>query len=436
MKSRKIIKLVVGSLTGGTLILSGLALQNVVTPTASQNQTNTVQAQGTASEFEETIMKAVEKAKDSVVSIQNYQKESQQNNLYGYGTGGENQVDLEDPSASQKLAGEGSGVIYKIDGDTAYLVTNNHVVENADSLKVKLADGTTEDGELVGRDAVSDLAVVKISSKNVKSAIKFADSDATKVGSIAIAIGSPLGSKFSNSVTQGIISGQSRIVPMDLDKDGQADIETTLIQTSAAINPGNSGGALLNKDGDLVGINSSKFSNVDVEGMGFAIPSKEVQRVIAQLEKDGKVTRPLIGIRQNDLANITSRSKTEILKLKSDQTDGVVVTDTVKGSPAETAGLKKYDVITKIGDKEIKNILELRRELYAYNVGDKVELTVLREGKETKVQVTLGAQPEQQSTNNLQQYQQGQQGQQGQEPENGQEGQEGQIPRLPFPGQR
>ena len=377
-------------------------------------------------------MKAVEKAKDSVVSIQNYQKESQQNNLYGYGTGGENQVDLEDPSASQKLAGEGSGVIYKIDGDTAYLVTNNHVVENADSLKVKLADGTTEDGELVGRDAVSDLAVVKISSKNVKSAIKFADSDATKVGSIAIAIGSPLGSKFSNSVTQGIISGQSRIVPMDLNKDGQADIETTLIQTSAAINPGNSGGALLNKDGDLVGINSSKFSNVDVEGMGFAIPSKEVQRVIAQLEKDGKVTRPFIGISQNDLANITSRSKTEILKLKSDQTDGVVVTDTVKGSPAETAGLKKYDVITKIGDKEIKNILELRRELYAYNVGDKVELTVLREGKETKVQVTLGAQPEQQSNNNLQQYQQGQQGQ-GQEQENGQEGQ---TPRLPFPGQR
>ena len=432
MKNRKIIKLVVGSLTGGALILSGLALQNVVTPTASQNQTNTVQAQGTASEFEETIMKAVEKAKDSVVSIQNYQKESQQNNLYGYGTGGENQVDLEDPSASQKLAGEGSGVIYKIDGDTAYLVTNNHVVENADSLKVKLADGTTEDGELVGRDAVSDLAVVKISSKNVKSAIKFADSDATKVGSIAIAIGSPLGSKFSNSVTQGIISGQSRIVPMDLNKDGQADIETTLIQTSAAINPGNSGGALLNKDGDLVGINSSKFSNVDVEGMGFAIPSKEVQRVIAQLEKDGKVTRPFIGISQNDLANITSRSKTEILKLKSDQTDGVVVTDTVKGSPAETAGLKKYDVITKIGDKEIKNILELRRELYAYNVGDKVELTVLREGKETKVQVTLGAQPEQQSNNNLQQYQQGQQGQ-GQEPENGQEGQ---TPRLPFPGQR
>ena len=432
MKSRKIIKLVVGSLTGGALILSGLALQNVVTPTASQNQTNTVQAQGTASEFEETIMKAVEKAKDSVVSIQNYQKESQQNNLYGYGTGGENQVDLEDPSASQKLAGEGSGVIYKIDGDTAYLVTNNHVVENADSLKVKLADGTTEDGELVGRDAVSDLAVVKISSKNVKSAIKFADSDATKVGSIAIAIGSPPGSKFSNSVTQGIISGQSRIVPMDLNKDGQADIETTLIQTSAAINPGNSGGALLNKDGDLVGINSSKFSNVDVEGMGFAIPSKEVQRVIAQLEKDGKVTRPFIGISQNDLANITSRSKTEILKLKSDQTDGVVVTDTVKGSPAETAGLKKYDVITKIGDKEIKNILELRRELYAYNVGDKVELTVLREGKETKVQVTLGAQPEQQSNNNLQQYQQGQQGQ-GQDPENGQEGQ---TPRLPFPGQR
>ena len=435
MKSRKFIKLVVGSLTGGALILSGLALQNVVTPTTSQNQTNTVQAQGSASEFEETIMKAVEKAKDSVVSIQNYQKESQQNNLYGYGTGGENQVDLEDPSASQKLAGEGSGVIYKIDGDTACLVTNNHVVENADSLKVKLADGTTEDGELVGRDAVSDLAVVKISSKNVKSAIKFADSDAAKVGSIAIAIGSPLGSKFSNSVTQGIISGQSRVVPMDLNKDGQADIETTLIQTSAAINPGNSGGALLNKDGDLVGINSSKFSNVDVEGMGFAIPSKEVQRVIAQLEKDGKVTRPFIGISQNDLANITSRSKTEILKLKSDQTDGVVVTDTVKGSPAETAGLKKYDVITKIGDKEIKNILELRRELYAYNVGDKVELTVLREGKETKVQVTLGAQPEQQSTNNLQQYQQGQQGQ-GQGPENGQEGQEGQTPRLPFPGQR
>ena len=389
MKSRKIIKLVVGSLTGGALILSGLALQNVVTPTASQNQTNTVQAQGTASEFEETIMKAVEKAKDSVVSIQNYQKESQQNNLYGYGTGGENQVDLEDPSASQKLAGEGSGVIYKIDGDTAYLVTNNHVVENADSLKVKLADGTTEDGELVGRDAVSDLAVVKISSKNVKSAIKFADSDATKVGSIAIAIGSPLGSKFSNSVTQGIISGQSRIVPMDLNKDGQADIETTLIQTSAAINPGNSGGALVNIEGQVIGINSSKISSTSavagsaVEGMGFAIPSNDVVEIINQLEKDGKVTRPALGISMADLNSLSS-SATSKLDLPDEVKSGVVVGSVQKGMPAD-GKLQENDVITEIDGKEISSKTDIQTNLYSHSIGDTIKVTFYR-GKEKKTE--------------------------------------------------
>ena len=389
MKSRKIIKLVVGSLTGGALILSGLALQNVVTPTASQNQTDTVQAQGTASEFEETIMKAVEKAKDSVVSIQNYQKESQQNNLYGYGTGGENQVDLEDPSASQKLAGEGSGVIYKIDGDTAYLVTNNHVVENADSLKVKLADGTTEDGELVGRDAVSDLAVVKISSKNVKSAIKFADSDATKVGSIAIAIGSPLGSKFSNSVTQGIISGQSRIVPMDLNKDGQADIETTLIQTSAAINPGNSGGALVNIEGQVIGINSSKISSTSavagsaVEGMGFAIPSNDVVEIINQLEKDGKVTRPALGISMADLNSLSS-SATSKLDLPDEVKSGVVVGSVQKGMPAD-GKLQENDVITEIDGKEISSKTDIQTNLYSHSIGDTIKVTFYR-GKEKKTE--------------------------------------------------
>ena len=406
MKSIKLTKTVLASLTGGALLLGGVAVatQQPVAPTAPAT---TVSAQGTANDFEETIVKAVDIAKDAVVSIQNYQKMGQSGNMAyfrGEGAGGyspENKVDLEDPSASQQLAGEGSGVIYKIEGDSAYLVTNNHVVDNSDSLKVKLADGTTVDGELVGKDATSDLAVVKIPAKDVKKAISFANSDDTKVGSIAIAIGSPLGSKYSNTVTQGIISAVSRLMSMDTDKDGQPDIQATLMQTDAAINPGNSGGALINKNGELIGINSSKFSDVGVEGMGFAIPSNEVQRVITMLEKDGKVTRPRLGIQATDVDAVSLRSRTEILKLPAEQTSGVVITEPVKGGSAEAAGLQKYDVITKINGKEVKNFLELRHELYQLQVGDKVEVTYLREGKENKVSATLMAPTDQEQPMSL-----------------------------------
>ena len=395
MNSMKLTKTVLASITGGALLLGGVAIatqqpNNATTPTA------TVSAQGTANEFEETITKAVDTAKDAVVSVQNYRR--MDNNYTGYYSGEgnfgynpENKVDLDDPSASQQLAGEGSGVIYKIEGDTAYLVTNNHVVDNSDSLKVKLADGKTVDAELVGKDAISDLAVLKISAKDVKKAITFANSDDVKVGSIAIAIGSPLGSKYSNSVTQGIISALSRLMPVDTDKDGQADVQTTLMQTDAAINPGNSGGALINKNGELMGINSNKFSDVNIEGMGFAIPSNEVKRVIDLLEKDGKVTRPQLGIQPKDLADISSRSRTDILKLPAEQTNGVVILNIVQGAGAEAAGLQQYDVITKINGKEVNNFVELRYELYQLKVGDTVEVTYLREGKEATAKVTLSA---------------------------------------------
>lgn len=216
---------------------------------------------------------AVKDVKNAIVSVINYQKiDSSYYNNYG---------DSQDENQSEdglNVYGEGSGVIYKKDGDSAYLVTNNHVVKDAEKLEIMLANGKKVVGKLVGSDTYSDLAVVKISSKEVSTVAKFANSDKIKVGEPAIAIGSPLGSDYANSVTEGIVSSLSRTVTTQ-NENGET-ISTNAIQTDAAINPGNSGGALVNIKGQVIGISSSKIassssdsrSGVAVEGMGFAIP--------------------------------------------------------------------------------------------------------------------------------------------------------------------
>ena len=344
------------------------------------------------SDFEETVISAINQSSEAVVSVGNMQLiMSGQNGMQGMYYGSDNGIELPGESDNLQMVSQGSGVIYKIDGDTAYIVTNHHVVAGSQALEIRLADGTTVDGELIGSDEMSDLAVLMIDATNVTTAMKFADSDQLQVGSLALAIGSPLSSDFATSVTQGIVSGLQRSIPIDLDGDYREDWNMTLLQTDAAINPGNSGGALVNSSGQLIGINSSKFAATGVEGMGFAIPSNDVQEIISQLETNGEVVRPVLGVSTLDVDMLSENSRVNVLGLSPDFTSGVVVMEVVPNSSAAAGGVEEYDVITAINGNEIVTYTDLRQELYSHQVGDSIEVTVLRNGEEIQLNITLEA---------------------------------------------
>lgn len=341
------------------------------------------------------ITDAASKVQDAVVSVINLQKQQSQSGLGGFSDffgGNDNQQSQEDSGQLEETS-EGSGVIYKLEGKTAYIVTNNHVVEKQDGLEVLLKDGSRVKATLVGTDSYTDLAVLKVESDKVAD-IKpatFGDSDNLKVGEPAIALGSPLGSQYANSVTSGIISSLNRQVVSQND-EGQT-VNINAIQTDAAINPGNSGGPLVNMAGQVIGINSSKIvqteSNVSVEGIGFAIPSNDVVNVINQLEKDGKVVRPALGITMVNLSDLSTEQVSEIVKVPSSVTQGVVINSVQSSTPADQAGLKKYDVITKIDDTDVSTGVELQSELYKHKVGDTVKITYYRKDKKETVSVKL-----------------------------------------------
>ncbi|EOA8346290.1 trypsin-like peptidase domain-containing protein [Enterococcus hirae] len=340
------------------------------------------------------ITNAVDKVQDAVVSVINLQSQNQGTNGFGQLFGQQQQESSDD--SNLEASSEGSGVIYKKSGNSAYIVTNNHVVEGQQGLEVLLKDGTKVKAELVGTDAYSDLAVLKISADKVNKVASFGDSNSLKVGEPAIAIGSPLGSEYANSVTSGIISSLNRQVTSTNESNQTVNINA--IQTDAAINPGNSGGPLVNIEGQVIGINSSKIastsassSGVSVEGMGFAIPSNDVVNIINQLEKDGKVTRPALGITMVDLSAVSTQQQEQILKIPESVTNGVIVTSVQPATPAEKAGLKQYDVITKIDDTDVSSGVELQSVLYQKKVGDSVKVTYYRgkEKKTTTIQLTI-----------------------------------------------
>ena len=387
-------------LLGGAIAFGGLYAINGGTNQSSSNiqtaQTST-KVSNVKYDVNSNVTEAVQKVQGAVVSIINLQSQSNTANglegLFGDSSQSDNSLQSSD---NLETASEGSGVIYKKEGNYAYVVTNNHVVEGQNALQVLLADGQKVDAELVGTDAYTDLAVVKIPAKNVTTVATFGDSSQLKVGEPAIAIGSPLGTEYANSVTEGIISSLNRQVVSQNDSGQEVNINA--IQTDAAINPGNSGGALVNIAGQVIGINSSKIastsastSGVNVEGMGFAIPSNDVTTIISQLEKDGKVTRPALGVRTVDLNALTDQQKEQILKVPSSLTNGVVLAQVNSATPAEKAGLKQYDVITAIDGQEVKTGTELRAALYKKSVGDSIKVTYYRgnDKKTTTVQLTV-----------------------------------------------
>ncbi|RIW31604.1 PDZ domain-containing protein [Bacillus salacetis] len=317
------------------------------------------------------VTAAVEKAEDAVVGISNIRSQS-----FWEQTGQE--------------AGTGSGVIYKKAGGKAYIVTNYHVIQDADQLEVTLSDGTKLPAELRGGDVWTDLAVLEVDGSGIKAVAEFGNSDELKAGEPVLAIGNPLGLAFSGSVTQGIVSGIERTIPVDINQDGIEDWQAEVLQTDAAINPGNSGGALVNIAGQLVGINSMKIAQEAVEGIGLAIPINAAQPIIEDLEEFGEVKRPAMGVSLENVNEITAYHQQETLKLPEDIKDGVMVRQVVPNSPAAQAGLQELDVIVELDGEKITDIIALRKHLYnEKDVGDQMKVTIYRNGELQEVTMKL-----------------------------------------------
>ncbi|AKI91742.1 serine protease HtrA [Bacillus subtilis] len=373
--------------------------QDTVKQSSSQQQTQSVTAKSTSSESSKSssssssssafknedsskISDMVEDLSPAIVGITNLQAQSN-SSLFGSDSSGSSSDSSEDTES-----GSGSGVIFKKENGKAYIITNNHVVEGASSLKVSLYDGTAVTAKLVGSDSLTDLAVLQISDDHVTKVASFGDSSDLRTGETVIAIGDPLGKDLSRTVTQGIVSGVDRTVSMSTSA-GQTSIN--VIQTDAAINPGNSGGPLLNTDGKIVGINSMKISEDDVEGIGFAIPSNDVKPIAEELLSKGQIERPYIGVSMLDLEQVPQNYQEGTLGLFGSQLNkGVYIREVASGSPAEKAGLKAEDIIISLKGKEIDTGSELRNILYKdANIGDTVEVKILRNGKEMTKKIKL-----------------------------------------------
>lgn len=314
------------------------------------------------------VANIVEDASKAIVGIVNYQ---QQSNRYN-GTSQEAQ------------AGTGSGVLFKKEGDSAYIITNNHVIENASNIEVSLYDGQKTNAELIGADPLTDLAVLKIDGEYGDNLLEVGDSGELRAGEQVIAIGNPLGLDLSRTVTQGIVSAVDRTISVPT---SAGESELNVIQTDAAINPGNSGGALINAKGELVGINSLKISTSGVEGLGFAIPSKDFLPIVNEIIETGKVERPYIGIGMASLADVP---RNYLQDLPNEVTAGVIVANIDETSAAAKAGLKAGDVITELSGQAVETPADLRRLLYSdLKVGDEIELTIYRGAEQMNVTLTL-----------------------------------------------
>ena len=268
----------------------------------------------------------------------------------------------------------GSGVIFDKKG---YIVTNNHVVGNNRQVNVALSDGQVVTGKVIGTDAVTDLAVVKIPGSDKLPVAEFGKSDSLQPGETAVAIGNPLGLEFRGTVTVGVISALNRTLD-------DVEQQIKLIQTDAAINPGNSGGALCTADGKVIGINSAKIAKAGVEGMGFAIPINQVKTIVSQLISNGHVTRPYLGLYGID-KTLAARNG-----ISWDHNGGIYVYKIADGSPLDGSDIVRGDYIMQINGKATNSLSELRNVMMNYKPGDKVTITYEHSGHTRTAVVVLG----------------------------------------------
>lgn len=282
--------------------------------------------------------------------------------------------------------GSGSGFVYKTDDNYGYVLTNQHVVEDATSLSVVTTSNEEVEAELLGKDKYLDVAVLRIPKKNVIAVAKIGSSEKVELGETIVTIGTPVDEEYYNSVTGGYISGVNRKVTVSVNSTN--DWVQDVIQIDAPINPGNSGGALVNMNGEVIGITSLKFINDKIEGMGFAIKIDDIMKHIDELESGKEIERPFMGI---SYANTTDTMILSRYNITLDESidHGIVILDTTKDSAADKAGLKSGDVIIKIDKEEVKNVAHLKYFLYKYKVGDKIKITYIRGTTEKEVELNL-----------------------------------------------
>ena len=320
------------------------------------NNTNVVDRKFTVSEI--GLSTGINNVYDSVVVVQNYKND--------------------------KANGIGSGFIYNNDG---YIMTNSHVIEGANNIKVMLMSGDVIDAKVIGDDEYADIAVIKIDKKYVTKVATLGSSESINVGDTVFTIGSPISSEYYGTVTRGILSGKNRLVNVTVGSNN--DWIMNVMQTDAAINPGNSGGPLCNANGDVIGINSMKLVQSQVEGMGFAIPIEDAISYANMIVNGEEIKRSYLGLRMVNVSS-TYNFANEGITIDSKVTSGVAIIEILKDGPCNNTGLKKGDVITKIGDYNIKTVAELRYHLYKYKPNDKINIEVNRNGKVMSYKVTLG----------------------------------------------
>jgi serine protease Do len=365
-KEKLLAVVLASSMAGALLTAAGFLLLRSDVP-----ETMPVQVSAVSKSYEKAqdpVVRVAEQVLPTVVSIISSSKGEQQK------------------SATGGVLGLGSGVIFQKNGSQARIVTNYHVVEHAEQMDVVLASGERKQAKLVGKDAITDLAVLEVDGGGIERVAELGDSDQLKPGEPAIAIGNPLGLGFSQSITTGVISSAHRKIPISFNNDGMFDWEYDVIQTDAAINEGNSGGALVDLNGKVIGINSMKISETGVEGLGFAIPINQVKETIGSLIEHGKVKRPFIGVTTVSLD--PNMNGVSVLKLPEHVKTGLIVLETV--APAAEAGLTTNDVIVELDGQSVGSTLELRKYLYEQKrIGDKLKVTYYRNGKKMISTLTL-----------------------------------------------
>ena len=307
----------------------------------------------------ESISESIDKVYDSVVVVNNYQ--------------------------NGRLTGYGSGFVYKKDSKYGYVLTNNHVVEDASDVRLTLSNGEEVEAEVLGTDSYMDIAVLRIDADNVLQVAEMGDSSKSKLGDTIFTVGTPVSTDYAGTVTKGIISGENREITVT---DNGTSYMMEAIQIDASINPGNSGGPLVNINGEVIGINSVKLVESSVEGMGFAIPIEVAMSQIDKLENGEAIARPVIGVSLYDLDSLPLVGNSD-LRIDDSIESGVVVNSVESESDAEAAGLQRNDIITEVDGTAVKSSAHLRYLLYQHNIGDSVKLTIVRNGNEKELTLKL-----------------------------------------------
>ena len=311
-----------------------------------------------------TIKTAIDEIYDAVVVVETYRN----NSLYSTGT----------------------GFVYKQDETNGYIITNHHVIENGNKFRITLSTGEEVDATLLGSDEYTDIAVLSISSEAVIKVAKLGESANMEIGDTVFTVGSPLGKEYMGTVTKGILSGKNRTVTVSSSSNS---LMIEVLQTDAAINPGNSGGPLVNINGEVIGVNSMKLVQDEIEGMGFAIPIEVVTSIIDKLEAGKQIERPIIGIEMSDIDRTYYLYRQGII-IPEDIEKGVVILKVSDNYPASKAGLQKGDIILSIENTEITDTIHFKYLLYKYNIGDQIHIKYYRDNKIQETTILLNQKAE------------------------------------------